>query len=263
MQICYLCGRPIERAKASDDHALPKHLIRRKQPKVKGFDYAGVLPTHADCNNRFGPESYCSKALEILAILGDEDCVLKRQHRDNPTIVMMAINSDRLKGFTKRDLKFFKFIDVRDRETSEWSSPSFFSDKPKTDPTRDALFVSLAVLAKSAAALLVSRHLKRVPQHWRILAMPYSGVTDSVDFDSLLGDTKPFDIGVKVWLKPFESGDWFAIFRARNVIVFFLFAIAGSPEIWSGVLARFPDSERLLFEGPCLADLLGNRWARV
>ena len=53
--ICYLCGLSISCQK-SDDHVIPKQLITRKQPKVKGFEYAGKLPSHAECNNRFGPE---------------------------------------------------------------------------------------------------------------------------------------------------------------------------------------------------------------
>ena len=51
--ICYLCGLPISGRK-SDDHVVPKQLLRRKQPKVKGFDYAGMLPSNAKCNNQFG-----------------------------------------------------------------------------------------------------------------------------------------------------------------------------------------------------------------
>ena len=100
---------------------------------------------------------------------------------------------------------------------------SFFSGKPKANAIRDALFVALAVLTKSAAALLVARHLHEPPSSWKVLAIPYIGATDAHDFDAILGDTKPFDVGVKVWLRRFESGDWFALYRARNVLVFLLF----------------------------------------
>jgi hypothetical protein len=54
---CYLCGMPVAEEASTDDHAVPKQLISRAQPKAKGFDYGGVLPTHAECNNRFGPAS--------------------------------------------------------------------------------------------------------------------------------------------------------------------------------------------------------------
>jgi len=230
---------------------------------VRGFEYAGRLPTHAKCNNRFGPETYCAKALELIAVLDDENCVSTFQHKKDPTVVMMALNSKCLKGFSQRDLQFFKMIDVRKKNRTDWSSPSFLSDKPKTNPTRAALFVALAVLTKSAAALLVSRHLGKPPQQWRIVAISYSGATDALDFDGLLGDTKPFDIGVKVWLRPFETGDWFAIYRARNLIVYLLFQMSDSEEISRGVLAQFPDAEPLAFEGARLSDLIGYEWQRV
>lgn len=55
--VCYLCGMPVTEDVSTDDHAVPKQLISRAQPKAKGFDYGGVLPTHAECNNHFGPES--------------------------------------------------------------------------------------------------------------------------------------------------------------------------------------------------------------
>ena len=257
---CYLCGLAIAGETDSGDHVVPKHLRSRKQPKVKGFEYAGRLPTHAKCNNQFGPETYCAKALELIEVLIDENCVSTFQHRKDPTIVMMALNSDCLKGFSRRDLQFFKIIDVREKNRTEWASPSFFSDKSKTNPTRTALSVALAVLTKSAAALLVSRHLGKPPQRWRIIAIPYAGGTEALDFDHLLGDTKPFDIGVKVWLRRFETGEWFAIYRARNLLVYLLFRMSESEQIWRGVLAQFPDAEPLAFEAPRLTDLIGYEW---
>lgn len=254
---------PVTEEASTDDHAVPKQLISRAQPKAKGFDYGGVLPTHVECNNRFGPEIYCSKALELISVLHDEKCVSKFQHKDDPSIQMMALNSECLKGFTKRDLRFFKFIDVRDKDVAEFSAPSFFTGKPKTNPIRDALFVALAVLTKSTAALLVARKLQALPSRWSVLAIPYSGATEAHDFDSLFGDTKPFDIGVKVWIRPFDSGDWFALYRARNVLVYFLFRLSKTDAIWDGMLARFPDAERLSFEGARLNELIDYKWQQV
>ena len=48
------------------------------------------------------------------------------------------------------------------------------------------------------------------------------------NFDAIFGGTKPFDVGVKVWLRRFESGDWFALYRAQNVLVFFLFRLSST-----------------------------------
>jgi len=260
--VCYLCSLPVAQS-STDDHAVPKQLISRAQPKAKGFDYGGVLPTHAECNNRFGPETYCTKALRLIEVLYDPKCVSKFQHKNDPSIRMMALNSECFKGFTKRDLAFFKFIDVRDKSVSEFLKPSFFSGKPKAIPIRDALFVALAVLTKSTAALLVARHLHEPPASWKVLAIPYTGATEAHDFDSIFGNTKPFDIGVKVWLRRFESGDWFALYRARNVLVFFLFRLSSIDDNWNGMLARFKDAERLSFSGARLTDVIDYEWQRV
>ena len=261
-KICYLCSLPINQS-STGDHAVPKALISRAQPKAKGFDYGGELPTHAGCNNRFGPETYCTKALMLINVLHDPKCVSRFQHKNDPCIQMMALNSDCLKRFTKRDLAFFKFIDVRDKTVAEFSDPSFFSGKQKTMPIRDALFVALAVLTKSAAALLVARHLHEPPASWKVLAIPYTEAPEAHDFDVIFGDTKPFDVGVKVWLRRFASGDWFALYRAQNVLVFFLFQLSSVDEHWNGMLARFRDAERLSFTAPRLTDLIDYRWERV
>ena len=80
----------------------------------------------------------------------------------------MALNSECFPGFTERDLQYFRFIDVRDKDYEDWSNPEFFRDKKRTNAKKDALYAALAVLSKSAAALLVSRHLHSVPGNWRI-----------------------------------------------------------------------------------------------
>lgn len=263
-EICYLCGKEIAKDEVnSDDHVVPKQLITRKQPKVKGFDYGGVLPTHEECNNEFGPEIYCKKALQLIPVLHDKGCVATYQHKEDPSLTMMAINSDCLKQFTRQDLGFFKFIDVRNSSIEEFSKPEFFSKSSKTNPVRDALFVALAVLTKSAAALLVGRHLAEVPHRWRVLAIPYTGASDALDFDALIGNTKPFDVGVKIWLRRFESGDWFALYRAQSMLVFFLFRFSDNDTIWKGMLERFPNTERLSFEGTNLNELIDYKWQRV
>ena len=255
IQDCYLCGKPIASDTESDDHVVPKQLLKRTQPKVKGFDYAGVLPAHASCNNEFGPERVGEKALALIRVLHDENCVLKRQHRDDPKIVILALNSDCLRNFTKSDLRFFKFIDVRDKDYAKFSNPSFFQDKPKTNALKQALYIALAVLTKSAAALLVSRHLKVVPPQWRVVAVPYFGKDNAVDFDKLLGDTKPFDIGLKVWIRRMEKGDWLAIYKARDVVLYLLFWFSGDRSHIEGIARIFREADQLLFEG-------SKRWPR-
>ena len=118
------------------------------------------------------------------------------------------------------------------------------------------------MLAKSAAALLVKRHLHSVPDRWRIIAAPYTGATKSHDFDTLLGDTRPFDIGVKIWIKQFETEDWIAIYRARSVVVFFLFAFS-QHDLSERMRTTFHDTARLQFEGQHLNELLDGKWVPV
>lgn len=117
---------------ASNDHVVPKQFIKRKQPKVKGFDYAGVLPTHQKCNNHFGAEKMCQKSLELINALYNPGCCLTHQHKDNPSIKILTINSEYLKQFTESDLRFFKFIDARNSSIEEWSNPDFYKGRQKT-----------------------------------------------------------------------------------------------------------------------------------
>lgn len=100
-----------------------------------------------------------------------------RQHRDNPAISIMALNSDCFPDFSKRDLEYFKFIDVRHKDYADWSDPAYFRIR-KDKPQKSALHTALAVLTKSAAALLISRHLKTVPAYWRVVAFPYVEQTE-------------------------------------------------------------------------------------
>jgi len=130
---------------------------------------------------------------------------------------------------------------------------------------RDALFTALAVLTKSAAALLVARHLHEVPTQWKVLAIPYrstSGALDLEELGKLFGDVKPFDIGVKVWLKPFDSGDWLALYQAYNILVIFLFNFSESDTYWNSVIDRFAGAEKLSFEGANLNMLIDYQWQR-
>lgn len=261
-EICYLCGLPIGDSPVSGDHAVPTTLIARAQPKAKGFDYAGKLPTHPECNNRFGPEIYVAKALQLLDVLEGDGGNAIFQHRARPDITIQAIDASRLSNFTTRDLAFFKFIDVRGTDYSRWSDPAFFVGKKKTNPKRDAVHVALSVLAKSAAALLVKRKLKAVPPSWRILAVPYAGASDRVDFDHIVGDTEPFDIGVKVWLGKLDATDWLAIYRAGSIVVFFVFVFAKHDAL-AAIRPHFPDADIHEFSGRRLNDLLTVGWRKV
>lgn len=107
-KICYLCGKKISADdQFSSDHVVPKLLIDRRQPKVKGFDYGGVIPTHESCNNNFGPEKYCRKALKIISKLNDPECISEFQHKQNPALRLMTLNAECFKEFSIKELCFF------------------------------------------------------------------------------------------------------------------------------------------------------------
>lgn len=263
LMTCYLCGKPLEDEARSQDHVIPKTLIERDQPKVKGFDYAGTLPTHAVCNNEFGPEKFASKALDFLDALHNPEVFFEYPHPKDSSARMMALNSALLPAFTKQDLQFFQIIDVRAKYKDELHDLSLIEGRQPVNPRLRALHVALAVLTKSAAALIVSRKLMSVPQKWDVLAIPYVGDSDAINFDDLFGLTKPFDVGVKVWLGELETNDYLAVYRAKRVIVFFLFRFSASAAAWDRMLSRFKSAPRLRFVGPALIEVTKHAWESV
>ena len=260
--ICYLCGLPIKDGSFSDDHAVPVALMARTQPKAKGFDYGGKLPTHAECNNRFGPETYVAKAIDLLEFLAGTEGHHDYQHRTHPHITIKALDSSKLPKFTRRDMAFFKFLDVRDKDDAEFSDPEFFVGKPKKNPTRDALYVAMSVLAKSAAALLIKRDLHAVPSAWRIYAVPYSGATDAISFDEPLGRTKSFDTGIHVWRKQLGDTEWFVAFRAKSILLYLVFVLADK-DMGPMIRQIFNDPQVHEFTGSCLNALLTTGWRQL
>jgi hypothetical protein len=187
--VCYLCGKRTAAQAQTGDHIVPKTLLEGQPPKVRGFEYGGQLPTHKKCNNEFGPESYAQRALELLDALHNSDCTIKFRHEDDPEIPLMALNSACLPNFTKRDLKYFKIMD-RQAHGSSAARPSVEALRliEPVDPFKAALDTALAVLFKSAAALVI-RKTKLVPRMWHVMAVPYVGDASAVDFDELLGPT--------------------------------------------------------------------------
>lgn len=223
--ICYLCGKEIGKGVASKDHVVPRQFIRRKQPKMRGFDYTGVLPTHEECNNKFGAESerMCQKSLQLIDALSNPECYVRLQHRDKREIEIMGFDADCLPGFTESDREFFRFIDVRSTSIEELRDTEFYKGKRKTNLHKQILNIALSVLAKSAAAVLVKRFDTSPRTWWRILCIPYHGVSPTVDFDGLLGKTKPFEVGVKLWIRPYNNKDWFGIYKNQGALVYVFF----------------------------------------
>lgn len=262
--VCYLCGLPIMEGQVrSDDHVVPVTLITRAQPKVKGFDYGGYLPTHEPCNNKFGDETYVTKALDLLSVLHAPDMNQPLKHRMHENISLRPLDASRLPLFTRRDLHFFKLIDGRQIDLPTMSNPDFYSKRTKTNPTRDALRVCLSVLTKSAAALLVKRHLDSIPPLWRIYAQAYTGDLTTLDFSELLGTHKPFDSDVKLWVAQLPSNNWHVIYSAKDTLLFFTFVFHDRTNALREIFAAHPDAETWKFLGVSLNELLISSWQKV
>lgn len=259
---CYLCGEPIRPNDKSNDHVIPKQFIKRNQPKVKGYDYAGTLPSHDRCNNKFGPETYSQKALILIRALYDEKCFKKISLINDSSKMIMALNSDCFPGFTEKDLYFFKFIDVRDEGRNKWACPDYFDNKKKTNPEKNALNIVLAVLSKSAAALLVSRYLNVIPTEWRIIAVSYVGVIN-FDLDEIFGETKPFEIGVKTWVRKIDINDWLVAYKVDDTLVYLYFWFSGKKSSYDLINELFEDSQQLLFEGNNIMSLINYCWKEI
>lgn len=265
LRLCYLCGKPIEDT-TSDDHVVPKQFIKRKQPKVKGYEYAGVLPTHFQCNNKFGgkaakSEVICQKALKLLQVILDENSYLLKERVAKPNDRIMAINSEYLTAFTKEDLEFFDFIDVREiSDYSKWTSHEFLSQFKPSQTFQKSINIALSVLAKSAAAVLVSRCGFWPNRAWEIIAIPYSLKDPNVDLDELFGKVRPFEIGVKLWTKKWNEDDWLAAYKAEEFLVVFNFLNSRDSLMHSQIKRQFNGGSILGFKSKKLMDLIGHDW---
>ncbi len=174
----------------------------------------------------------------------------------------MVINSQCFPDFTKRDLRFFKLIDGTATDPQDLANLEYFEGKQKTNLKKDALFIALSVLAKSAAALIISRHQQNIPKNWEILAIPYSGA-NNVDFDELFGDTKPFETSVKTWIKETEAGDWYVAYKAGSVLVYFLFVFYPGSPFLKHMADLYADDEPRVFRGSKLLELVDYEWEKI
>ena len=234
--ICYLCGKQLGAEEPSRDHRMPKLLLDRVQPKVRGFDYGETAETHETCNNRFKSEIYGRKALSLLRALHDPNCAKVVEGQ-------VALNSSCFNGFTKGDLDFFKITDVRGKDLDAIRGLSTHLQKAVVNPLAIPINITLSILAKSGAALLIDRHLSAVPGRWKIFALPHVGDLKHEELEGVFPDRKPFDVGVSVHIEPLNSEDYLLVFLAHGVCVIFVFQFSSSPELIAQVRKRFPNSD--------------------
>ncbi|MCI5162579.1 MAG: hypothetical protein D3917_11290 [Candidatus Electrothrix sp. AX5] len=258
--LCYLCGKEIESDKEiSRDHAIPRLFIERSQPKVKGFDYAGTINTHISCNNNFGPEDYCRKAMKIISNLNNSNSVTFSPGKKND-LPLLYLNQKNFNDFSRNDLNYFKIIDARKKSYEEIKG-YHFTEKDKPTIINDILFTALAVIAKSAAALLLKKeYLKKVPSCWRISSFPHAGETKNLSFDRILGKAKPFDKDVKVYIEYLGGEVYFVLFAAHSVMVYLFFHSADNDKNLKEISSKFPNEPHYYFEGTCINELITHQW---
>ena len=196
--MCYLCGEPVDDDAGSGDHVIPRVLLGDRPPKVKGFDYGGRVRAHLECNNRFGDETHVRKALQLLGALHDSRTTLTRPAPGRVKGHVLALNEATLPGFSRRDFRFFGIYDARNDSMARFDDLEYYTGKPRADLRKTVLCTSLSVLAKSAVALLVSRHLAELPGNWDIVCIPYTGDATEADLSSFFGEAKPFAPDIRV-----------------------------------------------------------------
>lgn len=263
--ICYLCGQEIVNEIPSGDHVVPKQFIKRNQPKVKGFDYGGKIPTHAKCNNRFGPERMCLRALQLLGI-----DYQKYVNSKNPEIGIQTFKKEELNSFSKEDFEFFGLIDTTNFTFENWAhNPDFFKDKKPVNALERASNIARSVLTKSAAALLVKDYNVSPKSEWNILCMSYKLQKATDDFDSIFGKTKPFDADIKTFdtgiqtlTKKYKNGDLAVWYKYEKILLIIVFAFSEDKTVLKDYVKTFREAEKFLFESPKLMDLVNYNWSK-
>jgi len=259
--ICYLCGNEIRACdKESDDHRVPTLLIDRVQPKVRGFDYGGKQPTHETCNNRFPPENHARKALDLFRVLHDPSCVKRIRSQQPPYVSALALKPDCLSGFTARELTFFKITDARGVAVEELRNPTQLLGDETIDPVAIPRSAILSVLAKSAAALLVGRHLHQVPERWRIIAFMNAADISHSNIEQVFPGRLPFDKEVSIFIDPISDEDYSVVFRAHGTLAVLAVQLSSKPGLIEAIRLRFPKFYCSVFEGSNLMQLIDHDW---
>ena len=260
--ICYLCGKMLGEEEVNGDHIFQQQFIKRQQPKSVGFDYAGVLFVHKNCNNKFGSagngaESICKKALHLLEVLYSENAQYKEK-KDDPNIRIVAINSSSLPEFTDSDIAFFKFNDGTNIPYEELMSRNYFTNKSMINPFQVPINVALSTLAKSVAGFLVKRYNFPKDGRWRILAIPHYAENEDFSFDDIFGCTQPLEIGITLWIK-YDNNQWIAAYKFNRLLIFLFFESIASA-FFNQVASQFIGADCLFFESSQLIDLIGYEW---
>ena len=260
---CYLCGQRVDGMISSRDHVIPQTLRDKLPPKVRGFDYGGVLPTHPECNNRFDDETYVRKAMQILGALHDSNTTLARPAPGKQEGHVLVLNEEKLTEFSLRDFRFFGIHDARNDLMASFDNPEYYADKPSANFRKTVTCTTLSVLTKSAAALLVKRYLPDLPRKWNVVCILYAGDAKKADLSFLFRETKPFTKEIRVSAKKFEDSSWFVSYVTSTALVLSFFLMENDCHLVADIQNKFSDMECFRFESETLMDLDGHDWPSI
>lgn len=259
MEWCYLCGQPIGPGQlATGDHVVPVVFLGKKQPKTPGFDYAGRIPTHQTCNNNFSDETFFRQAIHLLELVQLRHVPEVHQSSQCANIKIPPLKTDQVFTLANRDFRRFSFIDTREIDVKALINPTFYENREKINLLKIAIQAAIGVKAKSAAALLVKRKIKRVPSFWRIYASPFE-LEGSPDLSKYFGSDKPFGPCTQASLRQVRPDEWLVVYRHRSLLTFLLFVFHHAEVEPRQVLNR-PECEIHTYYGSTLNSLVGHHW---
>lgn len=152
---------------------------------------------------------------------------------------------------------------MRSNSDAEIKDPKFIQETQPTSIETTVLFTTLAVITKSAAALLIKRHFRQMPSNWKVMAIPYHGVTKELDLDVVLGEAKLFDIDVKVYIKSISSDCYLVLYLAYEVMLYLFFVIDGGRRQLKQISKKFVEADQYCFKGQCINDLVDYQWKKM
>jgi hypothetical protein len=255
---CYLCGETLVGRPINEDHVVQKQFIKRAQPRAKGFYYAGKLPTHVECNSKFGGkdvEGRCQQSLELLRYRYDPSRYF--QKIDDPSFIILALNPSSLPSFTTEDVAFFGLIDGQHEAYENVISKSFLSQYPKMDPFPRACNIAITVLMKSAAANLVKREIISQVPRWKVLAIPLFG---GFDLSRVFRQIEQLEVGVRFGIQPLGEEDYAVGYQVNDFVIVFGFAFSKDSLAFKQLATAFKNAGCLMFNSEKLLDLLGYDW---
>lgn len=260
--LCYLCGKAMDPGQpVTGDHVVPVVFLGKKQPKRPGFDYAGRMPTHQECNNHFSDETYFKQAVHLLELAQSRQMHDPLQISGHASITVLPVTPDQVPRFAGREFRRFGFIDTRAVELQSLKDPAFYADKTRVNLLKTAVQAAIAVKAKSAAALLVKRALREIPTFWRIYASPFE-VEGSPDLSRYFGSIKPFGPNTRASMRQLRSDEWLVVYQHKSFLTFLLFVFHDA-EVDPRQVLKAPGCEIHAFSGRALKDLAGYQWCVV